>query len=404
MYSASSAFHNAIANDEHQIALLIFNDSLFTNSDIDVTRGIEFHDYFNLEENMSIGQTPSNEISFTLFNDDGHLNNYNFGEFEALLGVRIGKSSYKQQGTASMTTKYASYVGNASYPFLTRNGVPVSAQPNFAVNSMASTDDKVYVFGSNGRYAVYDDKTGANITNSTPVDSSMGTKSSEWDGRGYYYNKETRIMFVYTDGSRERYEFVPLGKFSAVRPDVPDQITIDFTCNDFMTKFDIDMPSAEETGMEFPTTLKKLLKDCCTLVGVECGVTGDFINSSLEVEKEPEAFKTATMREVIGWIAEAAGSNAGFDRDGKLQLKWLKTSSSQHYDEHNYTDFSPSWYKTKPIDRLLNRDTENSADDVTGSGSNGYLIQDNPFLRVEGKEPETDRPWEKIKDWPPLTT
>lgn len=404
MYQASAAFHEAVKNNEHQIALLIFKDAVFTNSDIDVNNGIEFHEYFNLEEDISIGQTLSNEISFTLFNDDGNLNNYAFGEFTAMIGVRVGSSAYIEQGTAYLSTKYATYVGNASYPYLTRNGVPVSAQPSFPVKSIVAYGDKVYVFSGTGKSAVYDDTTGANITSEGNADPSMRNRAHDWEGMGYYLNQDTRIMFAYGDGRKDRYEFVPLGKFSAVRPNVPDQIYIDFTCNDFMTKFDISMPSADDLKIKYPITLKKLLKACCDYVKVTNGESaGNFINSGLEIAEEPGDFKNATMRTVIGWIAEAAGANACFDRDGKFRLKWL-TTTGQSYDEHDYTDFQPYWYKVPTVDRVLNRDTQNAADDVEGSGKNGYLIQDNPFLRVESKEPEDDEdaPWNKARNWDPI--
>ena len=69
MYSASNDFHTAVANGAHQIALLIFDDAVFTNDDINVSSGIEFHDYFNTETDLSIGQALSNEINFSIFND-----------------------------------------------------------------------------------------------------------------------------------------------------------------------------------------------------------------------------------------------------------------------------------------------------------------------------------------------
>ena len=89
MYNASSAFHTAVAGHAPQKAMLLFADAVFTNEDINIERGIEFHDYFNLEEDLAIGQTPSNEISFSLFNADRLLNNYAFGDFLATIGVLI---------------------------------------------------------------------------------------------------------------------------------------------------------------------------------------------------------------------------------------------------------------------------------------------------------------------------
>lgn len=399
MYEASNAFHTAVRNNNaHQICMLIFEDCIFTNEDIDVDAGIEFHDDFNLKEDISIGQTISNEISFSIFNDSGYLNDYEFGEFEALLGVQVAKDTYRKIGASYAITQYATYVGNSKYPFLTRNGIPVSPQPSFAVNTIIAYDKKVYAFNGDGRYAVYDDSTGANATGSVPVSTFFAHKAKNFQGVGMFYNKDSRIMFRYKDGERSRYEFVPLGKFSALRPDVPSRIYIDFTCHDFMQKFDIEMPASEALGIEYPTTVGGILQKCCDYVKVENGETGTFINSGLEVAEEPEVFSKCTMREVIGWIAEAACANAKIDRDGKLRLRWL-TGTSQMLDEHHYTEFQPFWYESGRVDRVLNRDTANAADDVNGAGRNGYLIQDNPFLRVKSTEPEEEQPWEKAQEW-----
>ena len=96
MYNASDEFHEAVANGAHQIALLIFDRgstdaelAVFTNDDINVSAGIEFNDYFNAEEDLAIGQALSNEITFSLFNDRGLLDNYAFGEFKATIGAQI---------------------------------------------------------------------------------------------------------------------------------------------------------------------------------------------------------------------------------------------------------------------------------------------------------------------------
>ena len=346
---------------------------------------------------MSIGQTLSNEISFSIFNDEGYLNDYGFGEFTALIGAEIGSNGYTKQGNCSVTTKYASYVGNSSYPYLTRNGAAVGGQPSFIVNTILAYDDKVYAFNGNGRYAVYDDKNGANITNENRVCTFMKYKTKNMEGIGAYYNKDSRILFVYQDGTRHRYECVPLGKFSALRPNVPNQIYIDFTCNDFMTKFDVEMPESKDMSITYPTTLGNILNRMCKYVGVENGEKNGFMNSTIEVEKEPEDFSKSTMREVLAWIAEAACANAKIDRDGKLKLKWLN-STDQSFDEHSYMAFQPYWYKTPKVDRVLNRDTSKGADDVNGAGRNGYMIQDNPFLQVKSKEPEGEQPWDKAKN------
>lgn len=378
LYEASSAFHQAVANQQEQKALLIFSDCLFTNDDLDVDSGLEFQDHFNMEEDIFIGQALSNELHFSLFNDDRLLNNYKFGEFLATLGVLIGTDSVQKSGNVTMITNRATWTGWSVYPYVRRNGSGVGSQPSFAVRCLLGYDGKVWAFSGTGRYAVYDDQTGANITSSNPVCSFLARKCERWDGVGAFYNKSSRILAVYKLNQRKRYEFVPLGWFIAERPKAPDVIQIDMTCYDFMQKFDIDMPTAQALGVTYPTTIKNLFEKMCAYVKVEYK-TSTFINSGATIQKEPEDFKSVTMREVLQWIAEAAGGNAKFDRDGKLMIDWLH-QTGQSLTATGYSTFDPYWYETKKITKLHNRASNGAFENIKGSGSEAYLIQDNPLL------------------------
>ena len=379
MYQASQAFHDAIANGNEQKALLIFADCVFSNGDINVENGIEFRDYFNLEENLAIGQATSNEILFSLFNDERLLNDYAFGDFQATLGVLVGTDTYQQFGSVMMTTNFAGWIGSDTYPFLKRNNAVVSSQPSFAVKSMIGYNGKVWAFSDDGRYAVYNDTNGENITSSNPVNAFMRKKSQSWVGKGMFYNPTSRILFIYHSGERERYEFVPFGLFTAERPKAPDVIQIDMTCNDFMMKFEEDMPSDATLGLSWPSTIGNLFIKMCNYAGVMYR-TSTFMNSSAIISQRPEEFDSATMRDVLKWIAEAAGSNARFDRDGYLIMDWLR-NTTQSMDATAYNSFDPCWYKTKKITKLYNQASNGSYEQTKGSGKEGYVIQDNPLLK-----------------------
>ena len=379
MYNCSNAFHEAVKNGNEQKALLIFSDCVFTDADISVENGIEFHDYFNTEEDLSIGQATSNEISFSLFNDDRLLNNYEFGDFLATLGVHVGTDAYQQYGQVMLTTQYATYIGNDSYPFITRNGMAL-VQPSFAVRSILAYDGKVWCFDGQGHFAVYQDNNGSNITGQNSLNAFMKNKTKQWNGKGIFYNKSSRILFIYEGGDRKRYEFVPLGWFTAERPKAPDVIQIDMTCYDWMQKFDQDMPTADQLGISYPITIGYLMDAMCRYVGIVNGTTGGFINSNAVIQTEPEEFKTATMRDVVKWIAEAAASNAVIDRDGVLRLKWL-TEIGLVISATDYSEFNPCWYKTKQITKLVNRASSGESESAVGTGDEGYLIQDNPLLK-----------------------
>ena len=387
MYPASNAFHQAVANGNRQKALLIFPDLdkkngsmlFFSDEDIDLDKGIEFKDYFNAEEDMAIGQALSNEVSFGIFNDKKLLNNFGFGDFLCTLGVYLGTEIYQQAGTAMVTTKYATYVARDAYPYVYRNNTALSSQPSFQVLSILAYADRVWCFGNNGQYVEYNDTNGANLTGVDKPHPVVTEKSKQWAGKGIYYNKDSRILFIYNGGNRDRYEFVPLGWFTAERPKVPDVIQIDLTCYDYMQRFDRDMPTAAELGIDYPVSIGDLFKKMCAYVGVEY-VSASFINSNARILKEPADFANVTMREALKWIAEAAGANARFNRDGKLELAWLKTTS-QSYEARNYSEFNPTWYKTKKVSKLHNRSTQDANEQTVGTGKEGYLTQDNPLLK-----------------------
>ncbi len=380
MYNASAAFHTAVAQGKPQKALLIFNDAVFTNDDINVTNGIQLNDYFSTEDDLAIGQALSNELTFSLFNDDRLLNDYEFGDFLATIGAQTETATYTVDGNVTAVSGSATYVGYSTSPYLKRNGNAVSSQPNFAVKSILVYDGKVYVFGDNKQYAVYKDSNGSNITSTNPVNMFMRDKSKKfWQGMGTFYNPTTRYLQVWKGGTKETYEFVPLGYFTAKRPNVPDVIQIDMHCNDYMTKFDKDMPDSGELGITYPTTVSNLFVKLCEYAEVEYA-SSSFINSTATISKAPDEFENATMRQVLMWIAELAAANLRFKRDGRMVFDWLRTTT-QAFDEGGYADFAPYWYETKQIDKLYNRNTQGDTDITMGTGENAYLIQDNPLLR-----------------------
>ena len=378
MYNVSSAFHTAVQNGNPQKALLIFSDLVFTNDDINVENGIQFSDYFNLEEDLSIGQTLSNEISFSLFNDDRLLNDYTFGDFVATIGVLIDDDRYGQRGICQLTVGQDTYVSDSRSPYLKKNGNAMGTPPNQQIKSMLAYDGNLYCFGDQENYCiVYSLSTGAVV--STTVNTFMKHKAHKfWQGKGLYY--ANRILHIWQAGIEEIYEFCPLGHFSAERPKAPDKIQIDMTCNDYMTKFDEDWEEGTRPSVSYPTTISALYGAVCSSVGVNYRTPSPFINGTAVISEEPDDFKTATKRDVLKWIAEAACSNARMDRDGYVILDWIR-QTNQSFNANGYQEFEPYWYQTKKVSKLYNRDSSDGSDRISGSGDECYLILDNPLLK-----------------------
>ena len=185
-------------------------------------------------------------------------------------------------------------------------------------------------------------------------------------------------------GATVTYEFAPLGVFIAKRPDVVRKQMVSITANDQMTLFDTEWPNLTIT---YPVTMAGLLQAMCSYLGVTCA-SYSFTNATdLTLTAAPDELPNMTMREVLKWIAEASCSIARFNRDGQLEMAWFTTQSGVVYNEHSYTDFTPSWYAVEQIDGLNVRDTEKSLEATVGSGSNRFIIQNNPFLKGQIPNP-----------------
>lgn len=379
MYTPNEYFHEALANGNPQVAILTFSDAVFTNTDINVEEGIRFNEHFNMEKDISIGQALSSEIEFTLFNDARDLNNYEFGEFRAFLGVQSEDTYYSpmNRGVRAKVGSYTWAYSNNNQT-LTLNNTAVSPQPVFQVTGIVLLDGYAYIFGTNNRYLVY---TIDGQASQKTISAFAVKKGCTLDRKGVSFNLDGLSVKVETDyGERVQwYEIVPLGTFIADRPDSPDRIDVHLHCYDRMSKFDKDMPDKTTLGITYPTTIGTLFEKLCLYAEVPFR-TSTFINSGAEIAKEPEEFGNATMRTVMGWIAEAAGSNAVFDRDGYLVMRWL-TSTATVIDESGYAECVPVWYEVQPANKLHNRQTGSGTESTYGSGSRGYLIQDNPLLK-----------------------
>ena len=377
MYQTSSEFHQAIMDGNEQMPLLIFENAVFTASDLNVDKGITFNDYFNLEDDLSIGQALSNELAFSVFNDNGYLNDYEFGEFMAWLGVLISTDEYTPQGTIEIQAGNNLYVANSTSPYMTRNSTALSTQPSGELANILVYDGKVYCFQKSGAAVVYDDSDGSVVQVTVPE--FMVQKFKAPTMYGAFFNSSTRILTINAGGTAYTYEFVPLGHFVADRPNVPTVNEIDFNCNDLMMKFEKDMPDDTTLELTYPLAISTLLDKMCSYVGGTNGV-GSFINDSATISSRPEEFNSATMRDVLKWIAEAAGGNIKFNRNGELKIKWLQ-QTQQAYGPNMYKTFNPYWYETSTVTQLKNRASDGSYDNSSGSGDEIYLIQDNPLLR-----------------------
>lgn len=416
---ASSAFHAAIKNGEKQRALIYFYDNnlWITNDDI-VSNGITYQNYFCSEEDMTIGLAPSSTVSFSIFNENRRLDNMKFGKFRVSIGTVTKRDYFYAEGNVTVIYDGDKITGHDDYPYVRVNGVDIGVQPDFPIKSIFAINDTIYCIGENDMVSVYRRSYGSvsayaqsgGVRKYTWRQVAVMTwselQNEEWGVAANYEPNETAsinaIMLsaaeryvhrrvgvsvesdnVITDylpnGTSETYTYVDLGIFYADKPEKTRTNIISVDGYDGMRKLEV---STENMPITFPITLYGLLDTVCGYVGVEHKIES-FINQNVTLTSASDVFQSTTAREIIAYIAESACANAKFDYDGKLTFSWW-SDSSLIINESDYSQFVPYEYNVKTVDRLQIRQSDNDIGILTGDGTNGYVIQENPFLAFSG--------------------
>lgn len=209
-----------------------------------------------------------------------------------------------------------------------------------------------------------------NITIGSAVSATLEIKMDKVPHLLTKQNFSFNLGILCEDGS---YEFIPMGKFNAEKPE-----TTDYEIN--VTAYD-NMVLAERTynsQLTYPTTTTAVMKEICNAIGVSFATEIESItinNPSSDEGASNSAFAGYTIREAIGYIAGLYGKFAIFNRLGQLEFRWYEDSDydvklSKTYsfakDEQDYS-----------IDQLIvlqNQETTFKA----GSGVNGISCS-NPF-------------------------
>ena len=176
------------------------------------------------------------------------------------------------------------------------------------------------------------------------------------------------------------FQYVTVGVFKGERPDKVRGKLIDFTAYDRMQKFEVSASDFIE-NMTFPVTLGAVFSSLCAAVGVE-PITTTFTNSTKNITFNPFSTSDYTAREVLAWIAEAAGCYARINADGKVELNTFTTNSYKILKTDRF-EMSESEFETPVIGKLECYTSYGDQLVTAGTGTNTYVISDNPFLYIE---------------------
>lgn len=192
------------------------------------------------------------------------------------------------------------------------------------------------------------------------------------------FTQEFTLQIGVKDGAA--FQYVTVGVFKGERPDKVRGKLIDFTAYDRMQKFEVSASDFIE-NMTFPVTLGAVFSSLCTAVGVE-PITTTFTNSTKNFTFNPFSTSDYTAREVLAWIAEAAGCYARVNADGKVELNTFTTNSYKILKTDRF-EMSESEFETPVIGKLECYTSYGDQLVTAGTGTNTYVISDNPFLYIE---------------------
>lgn len=408
MYNVSANFHSAVlnTNNEQRALLALDGDLYFDNGDISSESGIVFNDNFCLDEDLAIGATPSNQLSVSIINDNAALQGTQFGKMRALLGVYVGDSAYTASVGAELFVDVAGVAveGSTSVPYLS-SGVPIDTQPSAPVYALFAYQNTLYTIHSDGtadKYTVA--PSGITLDSTYTTNAFMAQKWAMWAEQGrcvsvydnYIYEfvvndtppkvwndlaaetwADVEAAYTWNDMGNvvaATYECAPLGTFYCERPAVTNGVTVDLVAYDKMKSLD-ERADAFWVGVSYPATLQNIYNQFCAYYGLTANNALP-INGEREYQSAPASLSNITARDILGHIAEAAGSIARFNRDEQLVMSWFTTNSVS----------IPWWfaqtvneYSVAPIDAVYIV-RANGTRLSYGSGSNVYEISNNPLF------------------------
>ena len=412
MYSVSAAFKQAVYAGGTVVRPMIrfLNDNTFlTGEDIQLNGGLVVTEYFNTEEDLTIGCAPSSQLQVSILNSKGYLNDYNYGECKVFLGAKVAETLWTRGDSIctaifnygqSDATRFDAY---ASEPYLTTNGEASNVQPPEALQSILIYGNTLYgiMHGGDVWTSIWDgtklvqlnvdtwddlsaytwdeisDRRWIEFASVVELSSFMRNKLQYWRGRGLWYNAE--ILYEFRDTAVDKYEYVPMGVFIADMPERRRSAVVNLTAQDRMKLFDRDA-SDWWNSLTFPLTVKQIFTQMCNYLGVPLATTGDFINSSIRFATSPLVADALTFRDVLKWIAGGAGGYARFTRDGALELAWFNTQDIDIPANQYFPDYEIAEYNVPKITGLQILNASDDLGVLIGNRDNVYQMFDNPVF------------------------
>lgn len=254
---------------------------------------------------------------------------------------------------------------------------------------------------SNGRIAqggltltdYYNKETDVEIGDTVSCEISTTLMNSDGALDSYDYGKFKAYLDVAPVGTAS-WETASLGVFYWDKPTKRKVQLVTATARDQMQKFDaIATDWFDSLDFENGITLSQILFSMVDSLGVRLDddTTNNLVNGSHVYTAKPFDAEYLTYRDVLGWIAGAAGGNARFDRNGFLTIRYFDEAqiSGSTYQLDNTTlgggifSIDIAEYTVKQIDKLIVKSADNDFGTIVGTGLNAYELVNNPFMYGE---------------------
>ena len=398
MITTRTGFEEAIRNKMPQRALVTFPalPVIFTNEDIAVNGGIEFSELLNGEENLCMGRAVQSNVSVTLINSDKLLSSVDFTkEFIVALGVEVDSGETSVDSGSTLAVKVGHHVITASSALskVYLDGVAYSISGTAA--ALFVYEDTLYVIGDTGA-----------VINAFTISSSAMTavalpewnafmlgKAAKWAAQGTCLSYVDNVMQECNVSAGvmtyRTSQFVPLGHFIGNKPDKVKSQIVSLSGDDLMQKFEVNAAGYFDT-LAYPATLRTLFEKLCEYCGVEVGDVSAALNMDKQFTEAPINNDVSTCREVLAYIAEAAGCYARMSRDGKCELVWF-AYADYTLQSTDYFNIDIAEYTVQRVNKLQSHVTQDDIGVIVGEGTNGYDIINNPYLA--GVSDAEMRPW-----------
>jgi len=146
---------------------------------------------------------------------------------------------------------------------------------------------------------------------------------------------------------------------------------------DNLSKFDINIDSWWES-LNFPITLQNLFSSLCTYCG--CSSYGTITNSTMSITKNFVS-QNVSGKQILNYIAQAAGGYAYADSNGRIRIKGF-TTNRYVLDNTKYAKLEYADYTAPVIDKIWIGMEDDDAGYSYGTGNNVLRLLYNPLFFV----------------------